>query len=349
MQVPRVARRAVAACLAVLVLAPPAHAATDQEVRESVTAGASWIRTQQNASTGQLTGFGGDYALSALAAAGVHPADVGSPSAQDYYAGQFAALTTPSSTGVLFGHAAGLDTQRLSASTNLVAGLAGAYNASGELEGSFGGGATNLTAFTALALARVGAPGSVLGKAQSVPARPAAHRRRLELRPRGDRRPARGGELGRHDRGRARGAVRDRRSRIRCRRPRRRLVPRRAAGPRDRRARERRLDRLGDVGPQRVRDPRRPLGHVGGADAARLPAVAAGPERRLPVQRLAEPVLDAERGPGAGRRGLLGRPAPPGGEHRPRAGGPSRRSPTGSRRRTRWRWTTARAACGSAA
>ena len=167
MQVPRLARRVVAACLSLLVLAPAAQAATEQDVRDSVTAGAAWIRTQQNPSTGALSGFGGDYALSALAAAGVHPADVGSPSAQDSYAGQFAALTTPSSTAILFGHAAGIDTQRLSASTNLVAGLAGAYNAGGELEGSFGGGATNLTAFSALALARVGAPGSVLGKAQA--------------------------------------------------------------------------------------------------------------------------------------------------------------------------------------
>ena len=37
MQVPRLARRAVAACLSLLVFAPEAQAATDQEVREAVT------------------------------------------------------------------------------------------------------------------------------------------------------------------------------------------------------------------------------------------------------------------------------------------------------------------------
>ncbi len=76
----------------------------------------------------------------------------------------WAAQTTPTSTGVLFGSAAGIDTQRLSASTNLVALLAATYNAGGALDGSFANGATNTTAFTALALARVGAPAPVLAR-----------------------------------------------------------------------------------------------------------------------------------------------------------------------------------------
>ena len=144
--------------------APPASAATDDEVEASVAAGVSWLRSQQ-APTGAFSGFGGDYALSALSAAGVHPADVGSPSAQDFAATQFAGLTAPSSTAVLFGHAAGIDTQRLSATTNLVAMLAGAYNPTGELRGSFGNGAGNIAGFTMLALARVGGPPSVLAAA----------------------------------------------------------------------------------------------------------------------------------------------------------------------------------------
>jgi hypothetical protein len=92
----------------------------------------------------------------------VHPADVhgAGPSAQDYYAGLWAAQATPSSTSILFGHAAGLDVQRLSESTNLVAQVATAYNP----DGSFGNGATNLAAFSALALARVGAPAGVLAR-----------------------------------------------------------------------------------------------------------------------------------------------------------------------------------------
>jgi hypothetical protein len=40
------------------------------------------------------------------------------PSAQDYYSAQFAGLSAPSSTAVLFGYAAGIDVQRLSASVD---------------------------------------------------------------------------------------------------------------------------------------------------------------------------------------------------------------------------------------
>ena len=157
MKVPRL----VVACAAVALLAPPpASAAPQEEIDQGVAAGTAWIRTQQNVATGQISGFGGDYALSALAAAGVHAADVGSPTAQDYYAGLWAGQTAPSSTAVLFGYAAGLDVQRLSESTNLVAQLATAYNP----DGSFGNGATNIAAFTALALARVGVPAGVLDK-----------------------------------------------------------------------------------------------------------------------------------------------------------------------------------------
>ena len=159
--------------MAIAALAPAAApAATQQEVAAGVGAGAAWLRTQQNPTTGQITGFGGDYALSALAAAGVHAADVHGPgaldpSAQDYYADLWSAQTTPNSTAILFGAAAGIDVQRLSASTNLVALLATAYNRTGDLEGSFASGATNLAAFSALALARVGAPSAVLGKANA--------------------------------------------------------------------------------------------------------------------------------------------------------------------------------------
>ena len=162
MKVPRL----VAACAAVALLAPSAAAAaTQEEIDQSVAEGVAWMRTQQNVATGQISGFGGDYALSALAAAGVHAADVGAPSAQDFYAGLWAGQIAPSSTAILFGHAAGLDVQRLSESTNLVAQIAAAYNRGGELDGSFGNGATNVNAFTALALARVGVPAGVLAKA----------------------------------------------------------------------------------------------------------------------------------------------------------------------------------------
>jgi hypothetical protein len=166
MQFHSLARRFATACV-VAALAPSAAQAADrQAVTDSVAAGAAWLRTQQNTATGQINGFGGDYALSALAAAGVHPADVhgpgaGDPSAQDYYAGLWAAQATPSSTAILFAYAAGIDPQRVSPTTNLVALLGTAYNRS---DGSLGNGATNTTAFSALALARVGAPAPLLGR-----------------------------------------------------------------------------------------------------------------------------------------------------------------------------------------
>ena len=53
----------------------------------------------------------------------------------------------------------------------------------------------------------------------------------------------------------------------------------------------------------------RALHHRGEHEPRRLPDLPAGPERRVPVQRRAQPLLDPERGPRAGRRGLLGRPA----------------------------------------
>jgi hypothetical protein len=78
-----------------------------------------------------------------------------------------AALAPSAASAATPQQAAGIDAQRVSASANLVALLATAYNRTGDLEGSFAGGATNLAAFSTLALARVGAPGAVLAKANA--------------------------------------------------------------------------------------------------------------------------------------------------------------------------------------
>ena len=325
MKVPRVARRTVAACVAIAALAPAAaHAATQQEVAAGVGAGAAWLRTQQNTATGQITGFGGDYALSALAAAGVHAADVRGPgaldpSAQDYYADLWSAQTTPNSTAILFGSAAGIDVQRLSASTNLVALLATAYNRTGDLEGSFAGGATNLTAFSALALARVGAPPAVLGKVNAYL--------------RGQQHTDGGWNFGRvtTDAQRAGASSVDMTGAVLA------ALCETGAAATDPDVRggisflEGRQDpatggfgnvdstgwavsginACGDRSAGRAADD----GRV--QDARRLPALPAGPERGVHVRRRAEPVLDAERGQGAGGRELLGRPAAARGGRRP--------------------------------
>ena len=60
------------------------------DIQTSYQRGATYIRGLQNLATGEIPGFGGDWSLSALAAAGVNAADVhgpnaGDPSAQDFY------------------------------------------------------------------------------------------------------------------------------------------------------------------------------------------------------------------------------------------------------------------------
>ena len=253
MQVPRMARRAVAACLSLLVLAPAAQAATDQEVRDAVTAGAAWIRTQQNPSTGALSGFGGDYALSALAAAGVHSGRVGPPSAQDFYASQFAGADHADSTAILFGHAAG---DRHAAAERVDEPRRTTWRARTTRRRARGLVRQRCDQPHGVQRAGAGAGGragrTCSGRRTGVPARAAAHRRRLELRPRRHRRAAGGGGQHGHDRCGTGGAVRDRRGRLGRGRTRGPLVPRRPPGPGDRRARQRRLDRLGGVGAERL-------------------------------------------------------------------------------------------------
>ena len=214
MKVPRVARRIVATCVAVAALAPAAAlAATQQEVAAGVGAGAAWLRTQQNPTTGQITGFGGDYALSALAAAGVHAADVRGPgaldpSAQDYYADLWSAHTTPNSTAILFGAAAGSTCSgcrrrrtwwRCSRRRTTDRRSRGLVRR--RCDQSRGLQRTR-------ARPRGRAVGRV-GQGQRLPSRSAAHRRRLELRPRRHGRPAGGSERRRHHRRRAGRPVRD--------------------------------------------------------------------------------------------------------------------------------------------
>ena len=296
-----------------------------------------------------MTGFGGDYALSALAAAGVHPADVHGraldPSAQDYYADLWSRLRRRRARRrSCSGHAAGhRRAATVSVSTNLVALLATRVQPTPRLEGSFAGGATNLTAFSALG-SRASARRRRARQDQRLPARPAAHRRRLELRPRDDRRPARGGEQRRHDRRRARRAVRDGSGSDRSRRAGGHVVPRGAAGPGHWRVRGTSTRPAGRCpGSTRAASILRAGGCTTGRvrDAAWTPC---SPSRTraaaFTVRRLAEPVLDAERGQGAG--GEASRPTRRGA--RPpatRASAPRRSSPTVPTRRTCWRSTTA--------
>jgi hypothetical protein len=167
--------------------APARAAAPPDQVTAAVNAGVAWIRTRQDVATGNLAGFGGDWSLTALAAAGVDAADVhgsaaGAPSAQDFFLGSWTdptwtaptdATTLKNASGyvatdferaILLAHAAGLQPTRLSAQSNLVAQLAGLYNG-----GAYGApGLFNGTVFGLLALARTPVPQALLDRSVQV-------------------------------------------------------------------------------------------------------------------------------------------------------------------------------------
>lgn len=179
-------RPRVLPCLALVLLAAlpaSAAAATPSEVEASKASAVEWIRSQQDPTTGQIMGFfGGDWAATALAAAGVDVAGVrvapGDPSLQDYLLGEYTdeEWTEPAGTGpfprpvtdyeraTLVSYAAGLDPARLSAASNLPAQIAALWN---PITGSFDAPSSNGTAFGILALARTPLPNWALQPAVS--------------------------------------------------------------------------------------------------------------------------------------------------------------------------------------
>lgn len=177
-------------------LAATATAATSQEMQAAVALGAAYLPTVQK-DDGNLPGFGGDWALTSLAAAGVDAGTVRltpvAPSAQDYFLGVWTGgpssnddWTSPSGQkpgaspgtlrrpatdyerALLLAHAAGLPPTRLSADQNLVAQLAGIYRGRpavpdgpdvGRSEGNFGSvGLFNGTVYGLLSLSRTAVP-----------------------------------------------------------------------------------------------------------------------------------------------------------------------------------------------
>jgi hypothetical protein len=173
---------AAAAVLCASILVPAASAATQAEINGAVAAGASWLRAQQGPSpfepekpyTGEIAEFGGDWAATALAAAGVDSAEVVNPtfgpqSLQDHLlgeyseeswievpgSGEFPRPATDYERAALVSYAAGLDPARISADSNLPAQIAGYWNQS---TGSFGFPSSNGAAFGILALKHTPVP-----------------------------------------------------------------------------------------------------------------------------------------------------------------------------------------------
>jgi hypothetical protein len=172
---------ALCASLLCLVALPVTAAATSTqaEIDTAIEKAASYVRAQQEPLSGELSGFGGDWATTALAAAGVNAADVrgpepGDPSLQDYLLGEYTLpsweLEPPTGTvadhsrSILISYAAGLDPARLSATSNQPAQLAGRWN---PVTGSFGENSTYNTAFSILALRATPLPGWALAPAVS--------------------------------------------------------------------------------------------------------------------------------------------------------------------------------------
>ena len=254
-----------------MALAPAsAFAATQQQVNDAVAAGAAWVRTQQNASTGQITGFGGDYALSALSAAGI-----------ERLTSRAACRRIPRHRTTTPGNSrpSALRARQPSCSATRPASTSSGSPSPGTSSHSRrrvqprrrsrGIVRQRCEQHRGLHRARTG-PGrrTTTGPRahQRLPRRPAAHRRRLELRCRDHRCPEGGSRKRRHDRGGSCRDLRDRRLVQRPRGSRRRGVPRGPSGPGDRGTGQRRLDSVGGVRPERLRD--RPAGwphdHVGG-------------------------------------------------------------------------------------
>jgi hypothetical protein len=168
-----------------------ASAATDEEIDTAIAGAVSWLRAQQGPSpwepsepySGQIAGFGGDWAATALAAASVDSADVVNPalgpaSLQDHLLGEYteaewsappgfewpAMPVTDYERAMLAAHAAGLDPARLSADSNLPAQIAGVWNSA---TGSWGSPSTNATVFGILAMVKTPLPGWALAPAVS--------------------------------------------------------------------------------------------------------------------------------------------------------------------------------------
>lgn len=167
-------RALCALCLNLVALAALAAGASAQvspaQAEHAADRGVNWFLTNQE--TGGSFGFGGDWAMTALAAAGLNAADARTspldPSAQDFYLGDWQAngpggAGTDAARSVLSGVAGGIQTSRLSTDpdatkSNLVARIAELFDGTqiGET------GLLNDDIFGVLALHHAGAPPELL-------------------------------------------------------------------------------------------------------------------------------------------------------------------------------------------
>jgi len=158
---------AAVAVISLLVPATAAAKATPTEIGAAKTKGVEYLKGLQK-TNGEIAGFGGDWALTAFAAAGVAPADVKKTGdARAWYEGLVGSPTWPGGEplatdferGALLAYAAGIDPARVSKRQNLIAKVASYYQP--ESPGYYGS-TFNATVFGLLALADVKTPGGAV-------------------------------------------------------------------------------------------------------------------------------------------------------------------------------------------
>jgi hypothetical protein len=165
------ARLALLAAILV-ALALPAFAsatATPTEISGALGKGVTYLKGQQSTS-GEIPGFGGDWALSSLAAAGTAPADVNKAGtsghdARSWYTGVVGTpgwpefgVATDFERGALLAYAAGIDPARVSKRQNLIAKVASTYQPS---KPGYYGETMNATTFGLLVLGGAKTTGGV--------------------------------------------------------------------------------------------------------------------------------------------------------------------------------------------
>jgi len=158
-------RLTLLAAVVCALLAPATAFATvtPEQITTALNNGVTYLKGLQNSETGAITGFGGDWALTAFAAAKVAPADVNkggkeSTDARSWYEKEVGAVGWPGEGAVatdferatLISYAAGIDAARVSKRQNLIAKVASYYQSASP---GYYGSTFNATVFGLLALA----------------------------------------------------------------------------------------------------------------------------------------------------------------------------------------------------
>lgn len=166
----QISHRLALAAVALIALLAPASAtakATPTEITTAKGKGVEYLKGLQK-TNGEIPGFGGDWALTSFAAAGVAPADVKKTGdARSWYEGLVGSPTWPSAEplstdferGALLSYAAGIDPARVSKRQNLIAKVVSYYQP--ESPGYYGS-TLNATIFGLLVLADVKTPGGAV-------------------------------------------------------------------------------------------------------------------------------------------------------------------------------------------